>query len=295
MSPFRYKVSKTIFTQGVAILPAAVATARRLSCFQILAVMASITLFTAFMVPSFGSNSFAQVTSESRVLQAILGLTEVVKGQSAALVDTTENIEDDLLFKKKFWQIRFNTTERFGDSDAVKAFLEGFSQNFFGQPVSRFGYGLLFPTCSFDDDSACAFNMESIQLLDNGTSVDVKSIEFVRTGEDIITDIASKDINTPTNLLVDSGIGKFGVPTDNVSAIGVYFDNKELMEGIVEFNGEKPQGLGFDTLCTLAVVEFPDGSRGDICLFGFVGSSVDSQSIKAICLDPEGQPFECLG
>jgi len=34
-SPFTYKVSKTIFRQGIATLPAAVATGMRLSCFHI--------------------------------------------------------------------------------------------------------------------------------------------------------------------------------------------------------------------------------------------------------------------
>ncbi|MEM3098150.1 MAG: hypothetical protein QXU32_05480, partial [Nitrososphaerales archaeon] len=35
-SPFTYKVSKTIFRQGITTLPAAVAIGRRLSCFHIL-------------------------------------------------------------------------------------------------------------------------------------------------------------------------------------------------------------------------------------------------------------------
>jgi hypothetical protein len=43
------------------------------------------------MVASVSDKSIAQIGGESRVLQAILGLTEIAKGQTQALVNTTEN------------------------------------------------------------------------------------------------------------------------------------------------------------------------------------------------------------
>jgi hypothetical protein len=174
---------------------------------QILATIAAIALLTAFLVPSMSNNSFAQVTSESRVLQAILGLTEVVKGQSQALVDTTENIEDDLLFKKKFWQFKFNVTEA----------------NVVG----------LIGVCPRVGSEACAFNVESIQF-DNATAG-----PDVGVGGIIVDDAFTQtDFEfVPTNFLVDSGQGKVGA---------LFFVGAVLpfnYTGDVEFNGEKPQDM----------------------------------------------------
>jgi hypothetical protein len=204
---------------------------------QILAIIVGIIILSAFLIPSMSNNTFAQVTSESRVLQAILGLTEVVKGKSQALVETSDNIEDDLLFKKKFWQIRFNTT------DLPESFIE--QDNTAGSVLEILVLGF----CEFPDEGACAYNIESIQLADNGTSADVGLIVV----DTAITDIFGKNIETPTNLLVDMGIGKIGVNNEFIVLFGHLEGDvfqPSPFNGIVEFNGEKPQGMD---ICVLIV------------------------------------------
>jgi hypothetical protein len=189
---------------------------------QILAVIAGITLLTAFMVPSMSNKTFAQVTSESRVLQAILGLTEVIKGQSQALVETTENIEDDLLFKKKFYQ--YEPYE--------------LSSN-------RFGIAVL--GCDFQDETACAFNVESIQLnCEYGGCAGVAAVMVDGVFSDISgfsEETGGTPVPTPTNLLVDLGIGKIGAS----DFVALLIEKDATYVGRVEWNGEKPQGM---ELCT---------------------------------------------
>jgi hypothetical protein len=129
------------------------------------------------MVPSMSNSSFAQVTSESRVLQAILGLTEVVKGQTEDLLDTTENIEDDLLFKKKFYEIVVPTSPEPGAVGIIGS-------------------------CSEIPEEACAYNVEGIQVRAPGT-ITVIVVDGTITTIDSVT--------TPENLLVATGIGKIGV------------------------------------------------------------------------------------
>jgi hypothetical protein len=182
---------------------------------KILAIVSGIVLAAALLAPTLSSNVQAQVTSESRVLQAVLGLTEVVKGDSEALVDTTENIEDDLLFKKKFYELPIaplpgNTT---GFVEAV---------------------GIVITSCPLSDDSACAFNVESIQIpnQDKNTRVDAIIVDG------IATDISGKELFSPTNLLVDAGIGQVGA-SDFVAVGGTGNE----FDSFPEFNGEKPQGL----------------------------------------------------
>jgi hypothetical protein len=58
---------------------------------RVLAVMVGSALVASLMVASVSDKSIAQIGGESRVLQAILGLTEIAKGQTQALVNTTEN------------------------------------------------------------------------------------------------------------------------------------------------------------------------------------------------------------
>jgi hypothetical protein len=191
---------------------------------QILAVIAGITLLTAFLIPPMSSNSFAQVTSESRVLQAILGLTEVVKGESQALVDTTENIEDDLLFKKKFWQYR----PCFGQvidqvSDA------SFPGCVFATSAGVVGVHV--KNCNLPEETACAFNVESINLYGNGADVVAICVDSV------CTDVSAKDIRPPASVLVESAIGKIGAS----DFVFILFDSPYT--GPLEFNGEKPQGM----------------------------------------------------
>jgi hypothetical protein len=172
---------------------------------EILAGASSVVLVAAFLSPVLSNDSFAQITSESRVLQAILGLTEVVKGQTENLVDATENIADDLLFKKKFYEFDYI----------------GEDQVFF----------VAVEDCNDVPSEACAFNVESIQF--SGEERNIAALVV----DGVLTDISGKNITSPTNLLVDMGQGKIGASR----YVTVFFPNGYL--GPLEFNGEKPQGI----------------------------------------------------
>jgi hypothetical protein len=229
---------------------------------QILAVIGGIALVAAFMVLSMSNNAFAQVTSESRVLQAILGLTEHLKWHTEELVDTTENIEEDLLFKKKFWQLRFNTTD----------LPEGWVTS--GNAAAGTFLIAVVGGCEFADEAACAYNMESIQLIDNGTSASVGAIAVGNA----TTNISGKNITTPTNLLVDTGIGKIGIRGGGSGLIGDFLLGFGVLEGgvfqpspfsgIVELNGEKPQGMD---ICVFSFYVETGGALSPGCLIG-IGS-----------------------
>jgi len=199
---------------------------------QILAVSIGAVLVMSLVVPSMSSNSFAQVTSESRVLQAILGLTEVVKGQTEDMNDTLDNIEDDLLFKKKFWQFMINTT----DIDQSKF-------QIIGDPDPTALVGVRVDSCELPPE-ACAFNVESIQFIDNGVFPNANISRITVDGVD--TDISGKNIMTSSNLLVDSGIGKIGASQFVEVLFGCAPSDAECpipFSGIIEINGEKPQGM----------------------------------------------------
>jgi hypothetical protein len=80
---------------------------------------------------------------------------------------------------------------------------------------------------------ACAFNVESIQIDTEGPA----NITGIRV--DGVTTLLNDAIPTPTNLLVDSGIGKIGASREAV-VLGVPDGGAEHS---IEFNGEKPQGM----------------------------------------------------
>jgi hypothetical protein len=270
---------------------------------QILAIIAGMTLLTAFIVPSMSNNSFAQVTSESRVLQAILGLTEHLKWHTEELVDTTENIEDDLLFKKKFWQAK----------NATEAGANATSNDINGSAEVVVLVGVFINSCGNLPEEACAFTVESIQLTNMGeipalniTFAD-DNVNIATIGVDIPltvsvpgdppgTDISAKGIANPTNLLLDAGIGQIG------SSDIVFITKHDAIEGIgevtvtlrvAEFNGEKPQGveLGF-----LAVA----GAVGSTTAFAFGAapaissqSSTSNEAFALSCTNANGEEIEC--
>jgi hypothetical protein len=169
-------------------------------------------------------------------LQAILALTEVIKGQTDDLSDTLTNVEEDLLFKKKFWQfhedvIRQGTT---GQTGWVGVEVDG---------------------CTFEsgDPSACAFNVESIQIISNGAPVNITTIRV----DGVETDISGKELQSPSNVLVDSSIGKLGANFE--VAVEVLLTGPVTTGGFVEFNGEKPQGM-----CLILFIESSGGSQQHI-------------------------------
>jgi hypothetical protein len=186
---------------------------------KVLAASIGVVLVAALISPSLSTNSFAQsVSSESRILLAILGLTEVIKSHTEELVDTTENIEDDLEFKKKFYEL--------GDGPFPVST---------GVLGGRLEVELFVDSCNLPEETACAFNVESIQIDEGGGNVTGIVVDGVFTG------ISGKEVSTPTNLLVDSGIGKIGA-SQSVRVV-IFIPPSTEFSTNVSFDGEKPQGL----------------------------------------------------
>jgi hypothetical protein len=175
---------------------------------KVLAASIGAVLTVSFLAPSI-MNAQAQVSSESRVLNTILALTNDINKKAQTLNNNLDNIDDDLLLKQKFYTL---TVTGAGDELDIEA------------------------VCDFDDPSACAYNIEGIQCYDGEVLVD--EIE-VGNDEDVKTDLSDKEIETPANILVEMGVGKIGVSG------GLEFD----LEFDPEFNGtcvvvgEKPQGM----------------------------------------------------
>jgi hypothetical protein len=185
---------------------------------KVLALSVSAVLAISFLTPSI-INAQAQVSSESRVLNTILALTQDSNKDAQRVNSNLDTINDDLLLKQKFWQLSFDTTGQF--------VLIG-----------------VFGSCEFADDSACAFNVESAQFDGSGF---VSGI-FV---DGVFTDVRNKDISASTNLLVDSGAGKIGAN----EFVAVLFDEEDSYSGDVEFNGEKPQGMSLIMVLSSSAVE----------------------------------------
>jgi hypothetical protein len=160
-------------------------------------------------------------------------------------------IEEDLLLKKKFWQYQPKKVVIVIDEEGHSILQSQRGWNVTGV----FGVGVQVLQCNFDDPSACAFNVESIQLAGvEGESVLVSAVEV----DNITTDIEDLLVFTPTNVLLDWGVDKLGAS----SHVFVFFD--EPYTGPVEFNGEKPQGM---ELCTIAfdIEGFPIPSGVNPC------------------------------
>ena len=180
---------------------------------KILAISMAVTLAASLMmVPVF--NVQAQVTSESRVLATILSLTEQAKNKiNDNIIPTVDTVQEDLKFKQKFYQFEFSFG---GTGTTVPVFVQ----------VDQ---------CELKDQTACAFNVESIQLIHAGVPKRVLAICVDDFGS--CTDISDQGIITPTNLLVDTGIGKIGASR----LVAVKTDPG--FTGSVEVTGEKPQGM----------------------------------------------------
>ena len=187
---------------------------------KILAISMAVTLTASLlMVPVF--NAQAQVTSESRVLATILSLTEQAKSKiNNNIIPTVDTVQEDLKFKQKFFQYE----PAAGPNDENR-------KHWFVVNATEIQIEVVF--CDFPDQSACAFNVESIQFSAQGAHINAIEIDSDFT--------STLDEDTPTNLLVDSGIGKVGASEE----VSIFFDIPYT--GPVEFNGEKPQGM---ILCT---------------------------------------------
>jgi hypothetical protein len=213
---------------------------------KVLAVSIGAVLAASFLIPAF-MNAQAQVSSESRVLNTILALTEDINKKAQLLNNNLDNIEDDLLLKQKFWQTPpFECiVEPFNNATGSFVFLncDGFPEpetvGFEGVESERFffGVGPLLNDCGFSDSSACEFNVESAQI----RSEPNRRIGLITTGR-VITDVTGKQIETPTNLMVDMGVGKVGAVGAFVPHVELFPDDQVLID-FHEFNGEKPQGM----------------------------------------------------
>ena len=196
---------------------------------KILAISIAAVLVAGFLATPLAAEA---ATAQSKILKSILGLTETAKSQlENTILPTLDTIKEDLKFKKKFWQ--YEPCE----------------------DLTHDGNGQIHPcwfvidatevqvevvNCGLKDITACAFNVESIQFKFPGACIDHLEVDEADFKVDPGT-------CTPTNLLVDTGIGKIGASNE----VSVFFDTPYT--GPVEFNGEKPQAM---ELCTE-----PDGQN----------------------------------
>ncbi len=186
---------------------------------RILGMAIAGLIVIAFMVPA-SVNIEGLTSGESVLLSKIFTSTTVALNKLTLTQNTLQTINDDLQLKKKFWQFE-PKSERNPD----------------GWIVSGHSIGVRVQECNLPDQTACAFNVESIQFSGVGSKVAAIIVDGVRT------DISGDNIAPATNLLLDTGIGKIGASR----SVLVEFDDLEGYLGPVEFNGEKPQGV---QLCT---------------------------------------------
>ncbi len=212
---------------------------------KILAISVSAVLALAFVLPAINAN--ALTSAENKALKTILGLTQQAKDKLANNVQPTlTTVKEDLKFKQKFWQF-----EPF----------PVFRKNIVGVAVE---------SCELNDRSACAFNVESIQikpLVLGGTNSQPSS----NTAKFIIVDQVFADIpdvKAPTNLLVDTGIGQIGA--SDFVLVGAGGTSSDTFTATVEFNGEKPQGM---ELIRIGAVIIGPGEEKVSC-FGPAGNEV---------------------
>jgi hypothetical protein len=228
---------------------------------KVLAVSISVVLAVSFLAPVF-MNAQAQVSSESRVLNTILALTQDINKKAQLVNNDLDNIEDDLQLKQKFWQsvpyecfIEVTGEQASIDCNTVDGERISASQN---GPLSRalVGFGWENDGCDFADESACAFNVESVQIVSD-ESIRVAAIV---TEEGVVTDISGKAIFTDTNLLVDMGIGKTGTSCCFFPLLEFFPGDNARVE-FSEFNGEKPQGMFLST-DTIVILEARENDSG---------------------------------
>jgi hypothetical protein len=177
---------------------------------KILAVVLAAVL--GLGLSAFSYHVTAQVEQENRVVSTMLRLTHLIQGQVSSVQAVEDNILEDLLFKKKFYQ---------------------FAPSFV---VDEFVFVIAILDCPLPEEGACAFNVESIQL--KGSSAGVRGIIV----DEVAVDITGKEIDSPTNLLVDSGMGIVG----SSDFVAIVLD--DFFTGEIEWSGEKPQGMRLFTI-----------------------------------------------
>ncbi len=215
---------------------------------KILAISISAVLALAFVLPAINAN--ALTSAENKALKTILDLTTSAKDKLANNVQPTlTTVKQDLQFKQKFWQF------------------EPFQPTF---PV--FGVGV-FGICTLSDQSACAFNVESIQIRST-PGANVIAIDVIPPFPFERTFISPQ--STPTNLLVDTGHGQVGTG-GTISLVGAVFDR--AVSPTFEFSGEKPQGMIMERAFLLSPA--------------IGGATAGSNTPVWKCMDAEGKLTDC--
>ena len=171
----------------------------------------------------------------------------------------------------------------YGESSIVREILEDLQ-------LKKQFYSLEFPLseassttihvirCDLKDATACAFNVESIQLREAGSSVPGLYVDGLFTplgGGSVIVDGSDSAVSevefptlitTPTNLLLEAGAVQIGAS----ESVRVLFEPGEPYTGAVVFTGQKPQGM------ELVVVQ---GAPGDLVVSAI---RTDSQVILQV-------------
>ncbi len=202
---------------------------------KILALTITV-LLTAALISATNANALTSV--ESKALNVILKLSQQVRDKLTSNIQPTlTTIKQDLQFKKKFWQ----ATDELNNAFDVE----------------------IFGVCSFPNDDACSFSVESLQV--GNSTFGSGAVDVIQAGG-VNTNITARDV--PTNFLVDSGIGSVGAAqiSPGVPELGIMCSGKLTGQGgcsgTIELNGEKPQGM------TLICFEIdPDGNtvNGGFC------------------------------
>ncbi len=195
---------------------------------KILAISVAGVLALAFVLPAINAN--ALTSAENKALKTILDLTTSAKDKLANNVQPTlTTIKQDLQFKQKFWQLRTEVED-----------------------VEEVGVRVQENGCLLPDRTACAFNVESIQVIQSPSLTGTFKVKDINI-DGVETNVAGGPLDLPTNLLVDSSIGQVGaskfVEIQFCKVSGTDCRNTTAFSGTVEFNGEKPQGLKLET-CT---------------------------------------------
>jgi hypothetical protein len=167
-------------------------------------IVASGAVLAAFLVPLLSHGVEENLGSiESRVIGTMLRLTQISHQQVGHIQSLLESVKLDLQTKSKFYSVGPIEVE-----NIPSAAIEIFECNSVGQ-------------------SACVFNVESMQLTGIGV---VGTVVIDGVGAPI-------DERTPANLLVDTRIGKIG------ASDSVVLDFDGNYTGTISVSGEQPQGV----------------------------------------------------
>lgn len=209
-------------------------------------VLAVAAVLVTAAISSTGSIDAQIISAENRVLVSIYQLTNVLLGKTNDISAIMDSIEEDLLLKKKFY-----------------------SKQIVADSASTVG---IRGTCDSIVEGACAFNVESIQLPASGSTVVGIAVDGTITMID--------PVDTPTNLLLETGIGRIGAS----ESVAIIFSTS--YSGNVVFTGEKPQDMLIEAqnnsleIAAITIIKESEPEEGTD--FGFIGDfafTLDDDSV----------------